>query len=54
MITIFSEKDSLRMNNAGDYVSNQSISATSKTSKESIQREIQTNLRAIELVDWSE
>lgn len=53
MITIYSEKESIQRHNAGDYLEQQSQIEPSRITRDDINREIQTNLKSLDSIDWS-
>lgn len=52
MITVFSNTDTPRTNNAGDYTSQRST-RRERPSFEEINRTIQINLKAFDSIDWT-
>ena len=53
MITIYSEKEPLQNHNAGEYLEQQSQRESSRLTRDDINREIQSNLKSFDSIDWS-
>ena len=53
MVTIYSEKESMQKHNAGEYLEQQGQREPSRLTRDDINREIQTNLKSFDGIDWS-
>lgn len=53
MITVYSENESIQKCNAGEYLELQSQRELSSPTRDEIYREIQSNLKSFDSIDWS-